>query len=145
VIGAEGLRYLLAQAAGQLVAFPLEAVREIIPPQAMTRLPGAGPWVLGLLNLRGLVLTVVDLTVRFGGDFLAGESPSIIVLEVEGRTFGVQVAMVSAVSNSRNGAEEPVDEARSAEGLVRGLVDVAGGTALVIDVTALQHAALAAV
>ena len=143
MIGAEGLRYLLAQAAGQLVAFPLEAVREIIPPHVMTRLPGAGPWVLGLLNLRGTVLTVVDLTVRFGGE--AGESPSIVVLEVEGRTFGVQVARVSAVSNARNGQEAPVDEARSAEGLVRGLVEVAGGTALVIDVMALQHAALAAV
>lgn len=142
-IGAEGLRYLLAQAAGQRVAFPLEAVREIIPPQAMTRLPGAGLWVLGLLNLRGMVLTVVDLGVRFGGE--AGESPSIVVLEVQGRTFGVQVSAVSAVSHSRSGVEAPVEEARSAEGLVRGLVEVAGGTALVIDVMALQHAALAAV
>ena len=115
-IGAEGLRYLLAQAAGQRVAFPLEVVREIIPPQAMTRLPGAGAWVLGLLNLRGLVLTVVDLTVRFGGE--VGESPSIVVVEVDGRTFGVQVEKVSAVSNTRSGAEAPVDEARSAEGLV---------------------------
>jgi purine-binding chemotaxis protein CheW len=141
-------RYLVAEAAGQRVAFPLGAVREIIPPRAVTRLPGAGDWVLGLLNLRGLVLTVVDLSVRFRGT--SGESPSIVVLEVEGRMFGVQVAAVLAVAGAEVGREgnetlAAVDDARSAEGLVAGLVEVPGGTALAIDVTALQHAALAAV
>ncbi|MEX2181977.1 MAG: chemotaxis protein CheW [Gemmatimonadaceae bacterium] len=141
--GGEGRRYLLARAADQRVAFPLDAVREIIPPRVLTRLPGAGAWVLGLLNLRGLVLTVVDLTVRFGGT--PGDSPSIVVLEMDGRLLGVQVTAVSAVSASADGTEAAVDDARSAEGLVRGLVEVPGGTALVIDVKALQHAALAAV
>ena len=141
--GDEGRRYLLAQAAGQRVAFPLDAVREIIPSRAVTRLPGAGAWVLGLLNLRGLVLTVVDLSVRFGGE--SGGSPSIVVVESGGRMFGVQVAAVAAVSAARAGTESAVDEARSAEGLVSGLVEVPAGTALVIDVQALQHAALAAV
>jgi purine-binding chemotaxis protein CheW len=142
-------RYLVAEAAGQRVAFPLEAVREIIPPRALTRLPGAGAWVLGLLNLRGLVLTVVDLSVRCGGT--SGASPAIVVREVEGRMLGVQVAAVLAVAGAVAGAAEggerlmAVDDARSAEGLAVGLIEVSGGTALVMDVTTLQHAALAAV
>ncbi len=139
-----GDRYLVAEAAGQRVAFPLGAVREIIPPRAMTRLPGAGRWVLGLVNLRGLVLTVVDLSVRFGG--AAGDAPSVVVLESEGRTFGVQVATVLVVASPVPGdAPMPVEEARSAGGLVGAQVEVPGGPALVIDVDALQHAALAAV
>lgn len=140
-----GPRFLVAEAAGRRIAFPLETVREIIAPRALTRLPGAGDWVLGLLNLRGLVLTVVDLSVRFEGD--AGESPSVVVLELDGRQIGVQVRAVLAVTGAGDGPHRvtAVDDARSADGLVGGQVEVPGGTALVIDVQALQHAALAAV
>lgn len=134
-------RYLVAQSAGQQVAFRVEAVREIIPSRVPTRLPGADAWVLGLLNLRGTVLTVVDLTVRFGGTSEAGAS--IVVLEVGGRTFGVQVERVHAVTDVADVLLTAVEEARSAGGLATGLAPVAGGTALVLDVMALQRAALA--
>jgi len=135
-------RYLVAQAAGQQVAFRVDAVREIIPSRVSTRLPGADAWVLGLLNLRGTVLTVVDLTVRFGGTSEAGAS--IVVLEVGGRTFGVQVERVHAVTDVADVLVTAVEEARSAGGLATGLAPgVSGGTALVLDVMALQRAALA--
>jgi purine-binding chemotaxis protein CheW len=135
------VRYLVAQAAAQRVAFRIDAVREIIPAREATRLPGAEAWVLGLLNLRGTVLTVVDLTVRFGGASAAGAN--IVVLEEAGRAFGVQVERVYAVTDVADVLVTAVEEARSAGGLASGLVPVPGGTALVLDVTALARAALA--
>jgi purine-binding chemotaxis protein CheW len=135
------VRYVVAQAAKQLVAFRVDAVREVIPARAPTRLPGADAWVLGLLNLRGTVLTVVDLTVRFGGTSATGAS--IVVLEVEGRTFGVQVERVLAVTDVADALLTPVEDARSAGGLARAIAPVDGGTAMVLDVVALRRAALA--
>ena len=135
------MRYLVAQAAGQRVAFRIDAVREIIPARVPTRLPGADAWVLGLLNLRGTVLTVVDLTLRFGGTSVAGAS--IVVLEVEGKTFGVQVERVYAVTDVADSLLTPVEAARSVGGLVCAIAPVEEGTAMVLDAVALRRAALA--
>ena len=136
---ASGSRYLVAEAAGQLVALPLEACREIVPARAVTRLPGALPWVAGLLNLRGTVLTVADLSQRLGAT--AGTGP-VVLVEDEGRRFGVRVGMVRGVWAATSD-EVGVEPAQSAEGALRGVVGVAGGTAMVVDLAALRRAALA--
>ncbi len=138
--GAEsGPRYLLARAAGQRVAIPLEESREILTVRALTRLPGALPWVSGLLNLRGTVLTVADLSLRLGGS--ACEGP-VVVSEVSGRKLGLRVERVEGVQRATRD-EQPTDAARSADGAVRGMAELPEGAALVMDVAALQRAAFA--
>ncbi len=59
-------------------------LREIAPCRDVTRVPGMPPWVLGVMNLRGSVVTVVDLGLRFG----LGERPTsrftcVVVVDVE--------------------------------------------------------------
>jgi purine-binding chemotaxis protein CheW len=107
----------------------------------VTRLPGSPVWVLGLLNLRGAVLTVVDLATRLG--LRAGDAASIVVLEVEGRTLGVRVDRVFAVANADAATVDPVEAARSADGLVRGMVRLAEGPAALIDAAELCRTVLA--
>jgi purine-binding chemotaxis protein CheW len=133
-------RYLVARVGGQRVALVMTAVREIIPLRPMTRLPGAPDWVSGLLNLRGAVLTVVELSGRLG--LAAGAAPSVIVLEVNGRSLGVRVELVESVALAEDARVEPVEEARAADGLVVGMVRLADGTALLMDAEALLHSVL---
>jgi len=45
---------------------PLAISREVVPPTALTRLPGCGPEVAGLMGLRGRVITVFDMGVVLG-------------------------------------------------------------------------------
>lgn len=45
---------------------PREDVREIIPLPALTRTPGAKPWLLGVANVRGGILAVADLAQYLG-------------------------------------------------------------------------------
>lgn len=139
--GPTGPRYLVARAAGQRVAIPLEEAREIVHARQVTRLPGAVPWVAGLFNLRGTVLTVLDVAVRLGGSVSAGP---VIVVEVEERSVGLRVDGVDAVVMA-DGEEQQVAAARSADGGVRGTVMMHDGEALVLDVAALQRTALAEV
>lgn len=134
-----GLRYLVARAAGQRVAIPLEQAREIVHARQVTRLPGALPWVAGLFNLRGTVLTVLDVSVRLGGP--ASNGP-VIVVAVEERSVGLRVDGVDAVMTA-DGEEVPVEAARSADGCVRASAAMHDGEALVLDVAALQRSALA--
>jgi purine-binding chemotaxis protein CheW len=109
----------------------MAAVREIIPSRTVTRLPGAPAWVLGLLNLRGSVVTVVDLADRLG--LGGGAAQSVIVVELGGKTIGVRVDAVESVALAEDARVEAVEPARSAEGLVVGMVRLRDGTALLMD------------
>ncbi len=53
-------RLLVFEAGGGTFATEMSAVREIVPSQPVTRLPGAPLTVSGLINLRGTIVTVVD-------------------------------------------------------------------------------------
>ncbi|MFN0099813.1 MAG: chemotaxis protein CheW [Gemmatimonadaceae bacterium] len=134
-------RYLLVEVGGQSVAWELVQIREIVSARNVTRLPGAPVWVLGLLNLRGTVLTVVDLAQRLGLATKA-EGGSVVVVEHEGRALGVRVDVVHAVVASADATVEPVEAARAADGLVIGMVRLADGPALLMDAGALCRSVL---
>jgi purine-binding chemotaxis protein CheW len=138
-------RFLLFGVAGRLCACDLDAVREIVPARAATRLPGAPEWVRGLINLRGTLVTVVDLAVRFGSAASAGGTRSIIVAEAAGKTFGIGVDEVRNVQSVAEDALEEVDAQRAAGGIIRGLAHVGiarAETALVVDVAEIVRQAL---
>ena len=48
------------------LAAPREDVREVIPPPRTTRVPNAQPWLTGVANVRGELLTLIDLPVMLG-------------------------------------------------------------------------------
>lgn len=138
-------RFLLFGVAGRLCACDLDAVREVVPARAATRLPGAPEWVRGLINLRGTIVTVVDLAVRFGSADGAAGTRSIIVAEAAGKTFGIGVDEVRNVQSVAEDALEEVDAQRAAGGIIRGLAHVGiarAETALVVDVAEIVRQAL---
>ena len=137
-----GARYLVVVAGGQRFAWELTAIREIVPARACTRLPGSPAWVSGLLNLRGTVVTVVDLGARLGLE--AADGGSVVVLDLDGRALGVRVQAVRAVAMAEEAVLEPVEAARAADGLVAGMVRLAEGPAALIDAAALSRSVFAA-
>ena len=88
---------LAAESGGSLYAVPSEFVREITPMVAVTRIPRAPDYVRGLLNLRGVLLTVVDLAQRLGREPARATDASVLVLTVEGKTLGLLVDDVHEV------------------------------------------------
>ncbi|HEX6559176.1 MAG TPA: chemotaxis protein CheW [Longimicrobiales bacterium] len=83
---------------------PLERTREILPPCAITRLPGCGPEVCGLVGIRGRVVTVFDFGVVIGGESsLTRPDHRLLVLYVNGRRVGAIVDEIIAVSRETTG------------------------------------------
>lgn len=59
-------QYLTFYVAGEEYAVTILKVTEIIECMSLTHVPGTPPWIRGVLNLRGAVVPVVDLAVKFG-------------------------------------------------------------------------------
>lgn len=97
---AESQRSLLRMSAGgEVLAVPIEAVREILELGRMTALPRTPEFVRGVMNLRGAVLPVVDLGARLGlPPAEASRKTCVVILELPGDTAPLVVgALVDAV------------------------------------------------
>ena len=75
---------LMLGLAGEMFALDARQVREILDPIPVTRVPGAQPYVSSVLNVRGKVIPLADLRVRFGMPPASITPDSrFIVLEIE--------------------------------------------------------------
>ncbi|MET0287983.1 MAG: chemotaxis protein CheW [Polyangiales bacterium] len=72
-------------------------VREFKAYGAITHVPNMPAFLRGVMNLRGIIIPVFDLRVRFGQNAARNETTVIVVAEVEGRTSGLVVDAVSDV------------------------------------------------
>jgi purine-binding chemotaxis protein CheW len=90
-------RVLLLDGGAARYGLAAEHVREIVPARALTRLPGAPSWVRGLLNVRGTLLTVIDLTARLEGRAATAPDPSVVIVEAGDRPLGLLVDDVGEV------------------------------------------------
>ena len=93
---------------GETFAFPVKAIAEIVRVGTITRVPDAPAAVLGILNLRGRVVPVVDLRIRLG---LAAPPPRpdarVLVATLRTRTIGLLVDGVAEVVQLDPRAMEP--------------------------------------
>ncbi len=95
-------QYLTFQVNGEMFAMPISAIKEIIEYREPTDVPLMPGFMRGVINLRGRVVPVIDLSVRFGrGPAVPTRRTCVVILELphEGSTqdIGVLVDAVSAV------------------------------------------------
>ena len=94
-------RYLTFRLDEEVYGVPVLDVREIIELQEITPVPQADPSVVGVVNLRGKVLPLVDLKLKFGiGPFSPTDIAVVIVVEpMDTAPFGVLVDEVLDVQS----------------------------------------------
>jgi purine-binding chemotaxis protein CheW len=99
---AQETQYLTFHLAGEEYAVGILAVKEIIPCGALTKVPQTPASICGVINLRGNVVPVVDLAVKFGlGASALTHRSCIVIVEValdsEPTTMGILADSVSQV------------------------------------------------
>ncbi len=109
---AETRQYLTFGVDRECFGLPIEHVREILDMRPISRLPQAPPYVVGLIDVRGAGLLVIDLRARFGVPPTAATNRTrIIVVDaaVGGKSLGVGLVAdcVFAVSDLSGAALEP--------------------------------------
>lgn len=74
-------------------------IREVLRYNEITPVPGAPYYVLGIINLRGNVVTVIDTRKRFGLQIAEIDDNSrIVIVEVDGQVIGMLVDSVAEVT-----------------------------------------------
>jgi purine-binding chemotaxis protein CheW len=113
---ADDLHLVTFRVGSELFGVPISAVQEIVRVPAIARIPQSPDFVEGVINLRGRVITVVDLRKRMGHSVDAetegrderAKKARILVIEVDRRLVGVIVDEVAEVLKL---AEEQVEPA----------------------------------
>ena len=97
--------------AGEEYGVDILSVREIRGWTRVTRIPQTPGYVLGVLNLRGAIVPVLDLRLRFGLEREGyGDNTVMIVVAVAERLFGIVVDAVSDVVDIDPAAVRPVPD-----------------------------------
>lgn len=91
------IRYLFMNLGHEEFAIPLSVVREVIGVPETTPIPQSPPFFVGIMNLRGQVVSIMDLRTKIGiKPHEYGES-AVIILDLNGASLGIVVDRVNSV------------------------------------------------
>lgn len=106
-------RWLRLRCDQQHYGLELLKVQEVVRPAILLPLRGAPPHMLGVMNLRGQVVPVIDLGLYLGRAAAALDSGTrVVVLEEGGESLGLRVSAVEDVASLSDQQIEPPDNAR---------------------------------
>jgi len=89
--------YVTALIDGQLFGIPVLSVQDVLGPQALANIPLAPPEVAGSLNLRGRIVTAIDLRKRLGMEPADREKSMSIVVDHHGELYSLLIDEVGEV------------------------------------------------
>jgi purine-binding chemotaxis protein CheW len=93
---------------GQLFGLRLERVRDVFVPRGLSHVPLAPPEIAGVLNLRGRIVTAIDLRRRLGlPPREDGGAPVAVGIEECGELYGLIVDRVGDVLKLKRSSYEP--------------------------------------
>ena len=140
-ISSEEFQYLTFRMAGEDYAIRILQVKEIIAYDSVTRVPGTPPWIRGVINLRGSVVPVVDLAVKFSlSASTVTQTSCIVIVEVklggEEATMGVLADSVDEVIflSQQDVEPPPPFGSRVSVNYLFGIGKMAGKFVLILDI-----------
>ncbi|MFI8570874.1 chemotaxis protein CheW [Stenotrophomonas bentonitica] len=136
-------RWLRLRCGAQAYALELLKVQEVVLPVPLLPLRGTSPAMLGIMNLRGQVVPVMDLGLHLGSSAAGNDANTrIVVLEENGETMGLRVSAVEDVANLTDSQIEPPDTARICQisnDLFRGVARCGAQPMILLDATQLLN------
>lgn len=134
-------RWLRMRCDDQHYALELLKVQEVVLPATLLPLRGAAAHMLGVMNLRGQVVPVIDLGLYLGrAEIVPDSQVRIVVLEENGEILGLRVSAVEDVTRLTEQQIEPPDNTRMCRithPLFRGVARLSGRTVILLDASEL--------
>jgi len=133
-------KYLTFVISNEEFGFEIRFVNEIIGIQTITEVPDMPDFVRGVINLRGKVIPVMDVRLRFGlGPREYDDRTCIIVISVSDQVIGLIVDRVSEVLDIPKGQIDPTPDLRKERGnrFILGMGKVGEKVKMLLDVSKL--------
>ena len=141
--GSGQMQLITVDVRGQAWGIPIDAVREVLSAQSITPVPLAPPAVVGVLNLRGRIVTLLDLRVPLGmAPTDKPEEAMQVVVEHEGELYSLIIdAVGDSLSLDAVELEAPPKTMDSHwRGLTQGIVKNDGQLLLILSLDRLVQA-----
>jgi purine-binding chemotaxis protein CheW len=104
---AQDTEYVTVMIDGQLFGLPISRVQDVFMPDRLTRVPLASAEIAGVLNLRGRIVTAIDLRRRLGLPARSSERPPMAVgIELRGESYGLLIDSVGEVMKLADNTQE---------------------------------------
>jgi purine-binding chemotaxis protein CheW len=129
--------YVTVTIGDHMFGLPIFRVQDVFVPDRLTRVPLAPPEVAGILNLRGRVVTAIDMRSRLDfGEREAGKPVMAIGIEFKGESYGLLVDAVGEVMQLHNSACEakPTNLDPRLSRVAAGIYRLEGQLMVVLDV-----------
>ena len=129
--------YVTAMVGGQLFGLPIRRVQDVFIPERLTRVPLAPPEIAGVLNLRGRIVTLIDLGFRLGLVREDNGGPAMAIgVEMNGESYGLLIDSVGEVLKLDGAALErnPINLDPRLASVSTGIFRLDGQLLMVIDV-----------
>ena len=139
--GGEYLTFRLGQEEYGIDILRVQEIRSYEPP---TRIANAPPFVKGVVNLRGVIVPIVDLRLKLGCDSVEYNSFTVVVvLNVRGRVVGAVVDSVSDVLQLSGEAIKPAPEMNTSVDtrFITGIGSIGERMLILMDIQALMSSA----
>lgn len=139
-------RYLCIHLGNDEFAIPLLLVKEVIGLPDMTPIPQAASHFSGIMNLRGKIISVMDLRVKLGMKGQSTSETTVIILDIDGHSLGVVVDKVNSVQvlSPEMTSEKPAIDSTRASEYIQGVFRRHDKIVLILDVAKALQAGKAA-
>lgn len=92
------IEYVTAMIGGQMFGLPLSGVQDVFMPERLTRVPLASTDVAGVLNLRGRIVTAIDMRSRLGLPPRDDDAPRMAIgVDLRGESYGLMIDTIGDV------------------------------------------------
>ncbi|MFK5986642.1 MAG: chemotaxis protein CheW [Pseudomonadota bacterium] len=139
-------QYLTFELSGEIYAIDILRVQEIKGWDKVTSVPNAPAYLQGVINLRGLIVPIVDLRKRFAMKVVPYTKTTVVIVmkvysETQDRTMGIIVDAVSDVHNIKKELIKPAPVMHGAisNDFLQGLAKVDHKMIIVINIDALLN------
>ena len=100
--------YVTATIGSQLFGLPIGRVQDVFMPERVTQVPLAPPEIAGVLNMRGRIVTLIDLRTRLGLPARKDAAEIMAIgVETRGESYGLLIDAVGEVLKLDENAREP--------------------------------------
>ena len=134
---ATSMELVIFYAGDILCGLPALNVREILKGQKVTPVYHAPPYVIGVINLRGDIVTIIDLCAKMEQDVAGNEGPNnFIIVHYKGENLGLSVGLIDDIipASTKDIEPPPAHVGQKSGAYLSGIYKMEGQLAAILDI-----------